>query len=262
MIGAIIGDIIGSVYEVMPIKTKDFPLFPKGCGFTDDTVHTIAIADSLMSDLDPVDKLHDYYDKYPRVGYGKIFGAWAKVKDRDPYNSYGNGCAMRVSPVGWFYDTLSEVEINARRVTAVTHNHPDGVKAATAVAGSIFLARTGGTKADILHYIRKTTGYKMDQTVDQIRPNYSFQVDCMFSVPEALQCFLESTGYQDAVRNAISLGGDADTQACIAGSIAEAYYGMPDRGMVSIGLEFLDEYLSEKTMKFWNENVRVKYKCT
>ena len=262
MIGAIIGDIIGSVYEVMPIKTKEFQLFPKGSGFTDDTVHTVAIADALMSGANPVDKLHEYYDRYPRAGYGKIFGSWAKVKDRDPYNSYGNGCAMRVSSVGWFYDSLLEVEDNAKRVSAVTHNHPDGIRAATAVAGSIFLARTGCTKVEILEYIRKSAGYKMDVLIDEIRPNYKFQVDCIFSVPEALQCFIESNDYLDAIRNAISLGGDADTQACIAGSIAEAFYGMPDKELVSNGLEYLDKYLAETTMKFWNEVVRKKYKST
>jgi ADP-ribosylglycohydrolase len=137
MIGAILGDIIGSVYEVMPIKSKDFNIFPQGCGFTDDTVHTVAIADSLQQNIDPVTKLHEYYDRYPHAGYGKLFGAWAKVKDRDPYNSYGNGSAMRISSVGWYYNSLDEVEIHTKRITSVTHNHPDAIKAATAVAGSI-----------------------------------------------------------------------------------------------------------------------------
>lgn len=260
MIGAILGDIIGSVYEVMPIKTKDFELFPENCGFTDDTVHTVAIGDSIQHGLDPVDMLHAYYDRYPHAGYGRIFGAWAKVKDRDPYNSFGNGAAMRVSPVGWYYDSLDQVEDNAVRVTRITHSHPDGIKAAKAVAGSIFIARTGGTKSEIAAYAARTAGYAFQRTVDEIRPSYAFQVDCIFSVPEAIQCFLESTDTIDAIRNAVSLGGDADTQACIAGSIAEAFYGMPDKDVFSVGIGHLDEFLRDKAMGFWNDVVRGRYR--
>jgi ADP-ribosylglycohydrolase len=262
MIGAIIGDIVGSVYEVVPTKSKEFALFPKGSGFTDDTVHTVAIADSIVSNCDPVDNLHEYFDRYPHAGYGKIFGSWAKVKDRDPYNSYGNGSAMRISSVGWYYDSIAEVESNARRVTGITHNHPDAIKAGIAVAGSIFMARMGSNKTAIMDYVKNIAGYKLEQCLNEIRPNYSFKVDCIFSVPEAIQCFLEAENYLDAIRNAVSLGGDADTQACIAGSIAEAYYGMPDKELVSQGLEFLDDFLRDKAMGFWNDVVREKYKRT
>lgn len=262
MIGAILGDIIGSVYEVMPVKTKEFELFPQNCGFTDDTVHTVAISDSIRSGADPVDKLHEYYERYPHAGYGRLFGSWAKVKDREPYHSFGNGAAMRISPAGWYYDELHQVEEHAARLTRITHSHPDGIKAAVAVAGSIFLARTGSAKADIAAYVTRIAGYPLAKTLREIRPSYAFKVDCMFSVPEAIQCFLESTDVIDAIRNAVSLGGDADTQACIAGSIAEAYFGMPDKDVVSLGLGYLDEHLREQSMGFWNDVVRLKYRRT
>lgn len=225
MLGAIAGDIIGSVYERDNIKTKQFPLFRPESRFTDDTVLTVAIAEALLHQGDYADTLRQYYQYFPHAGYGGTFEAWAGSSSREPYNSWGNGSAMRVSPIGYAFDNLEQVLQAAKRSAEVTHNHPEGIKGAQATAAAIFLARTGQSQAEIKTYIESTFGYDLSQTLDEIRPTYRFDVSCQGSVPQAITAFLESTDFEDAIRNAISLGGDSDTIACIAGSIAEAFYG-------------------------------------
>ena len=229
MLGAIAGDVIGSVFVGSPTKAKDFPLFTEWSRFTDDTVLTVAVAEKLLRGGDYVDLFHEAVREYPTAGYGGTFILWAGHGKREPYNSWGNGSAMRVSPVGWLCDSLEEVEAEAERSAAVTHNHPEGVKGAQATAVAVFLARTGHGKSDIRAHIESAYGYKLSRTLADIRPTYAFDVSCQGSVPESIVAFLESTDYEDAVRNAISLGGDADTMAAIAGAIAEAFYGpVPD----------------------------------
>ncbi|KAB7624101.1 ADP-ribosylglycohydrolase family protein [Alkalilimnicola sp. S0819] len=227
MLGAIAGDIIGSVYEFDNIKTKDFPLFREDSVFTDDTVLTVALADSILSGRPYVDLLHEYYHRYPDVSYGGRFRAWAESGSREPYNSFGNGAAMRVSPVGWACDDLDTVLLEAERAAAVTHDHPEGIKGAQATAAAIFLARTGSSKQDIQSWIEQRFGYDLSTPLDQIRPHYRFDETCQGTVPQAIRAFLESEDYEDAVRNAISLGGDSDTLACITGGIAEACFTVP-----------------------------------
>lgn len=225
MLGAIAGDVIGSVHEGSGTKTKEFPLFVEDSRFTDDTVLTVAVAEKLLRGGDYVDLFHACVRDYPLAGYGGTFIRWAGHEKREPYNSWGNGSAMRVSAVGTVFDTLEEVAAEAARSAEVTHNHPEGVKGAQATAAAVFLARTGSSKADIRAHIESAYGYNLSEPLDEIRPRYGFDVSCQGSVPQSLVAFLESTDYEDAVRNAISLGGDADTMACIAGAVAEAFYG-------------------------------------
>lgn len=254
MIGAIIGDIVGSVYEWNNIKTKDFQLFNSRCFFTDDTVMTLAVAEGLMNggSADAFIKAMKKYGRmYPDAGYGGRFGSWMSSEDIHPYNSWGNGSAMRVSPVAWVFDNLSEVEHYAEVSAAVTHNHPEGIKGAKATAAAIFLARKGKSKYDIKAYIESEYGYDLKRTLDEIRPSYSFNESCQETVPEAIIAFLESVDFQDAVRNAISLGGDSDTLAAITGSIAEAAYNIPEE-IVEKALTFLDNPLLETYKKFCN----------
>lgn len=232
MIGAIAGDIIGSVYEARPIKSKDFPLFSPKSRFTDDTVLTVAVADAIMSGRPYADVFLEYFGLYHHVGFGPTFQKWARSADHAPYKSWGNGSAMRVSPVGWAFDTLDEVLGEAKRSAVVTHDHPEGVKGAQAVAVAVWLARWLGhdhetMEGTIRGQISRQSGYFLDETLDDIRPTYAFDVSCQGSVPQSIIAFLEATSYEDAVRNAVSLGGDADTMACIAGGIAEARYGVP-----------------------------------
>lgn len=251
MIGAIIGDIIGSVYEWNNIKTKDFPLFSPKCFFTDDTVMTLAIAEGLMNGggaEDFIAAMKKYGQIYPDAGYGGRFGSWLFSDGSEPYNSWGNGSAMRVSPIAWFFDTLSEVEGYAEISAAVTHNHPEGIKGAQATAAAIFLARKGKTKDEIKIYIEGKYGYDLSKRLDEIRPNYRFNESCQETVTEAIIAFLESTGFEDAIRNAISIGGDSDTLAAITGSIAEAAYGIPEeikeRAFYYLDQRLLDIYTS------------------
>src|SRR4051812_33646492 len=225
MLGAIAGDIIGSVYEALPIKTTHFRLFHPLCRFTDDTVLTVALADSLLHGIPYLDLLKRYYRAYPRAGYGGFFHEWAQSVDSQPYNSWGNGSAMRVSPVGFAFETLEDVLEQAKKSAEVTHDHPEGIKGAQAVASAIFLARTGQTKEQIKKYVETAFGYHLDTPLDEIRRTYEFEVSCQKSVPQAIRAFLESDDFEDAVRKAISLGGDSDTLACMAGGIAQAYYG-------------------------------------
>jgi ADP-ribosylglycohydrolase len=229
MIGAIAGDIIGSVYERRPIKTKDFKLFDRRCTFTDDTVLTVAVADALLSGEPYVEAVRRIGRRHPRAGYGGSFIRWLLSDDPRPYNSWGNGAAMRVSPVGFAFSTEDEVLRQARMTAEITHNHPEGIKGASATALAVFLARTGCDKDAIRDRIAARFGYDLDRTVDEIRPAYSFDISCQGTVPEAIVAFLDATSYEDAVRNAVSLGGDSDTLACITGGIAEAFYGgVPD----------------------------------
>lgn len=226
MFGAIAGDIIGSVYEspFNNIKTKEFPLFQPDSHFTDDTVLTVAIADALLTGQNYTDKLKEYYARYPKVGYGGNFRRWAASTQTEPYYSFGNGSAMRVSAVAYGFNDLETLEIEALKSAAVTHNHPEGIKGAQAVATAIFLARSRYSLGEIKQMIQDKYQYNLDSTISELQQTYSFDVSCQGSVPQAIICFLKSTDFEDAMRNAISIGGDSDTIACIAGAMAEAYY--------------------------------------
>lgn len=250
MIGAIAGDIIGSVYEADNIKTKDFPLFRPGSRFTDDTVLSVAVADSILHRTGYAAKLKEYYWYYPSAGYGWYFHLWASSESSEPYNSWGNGSAMRVSPVGFAFTTIEEVLAEAKRSAEVTHNHVEGVKGAQATAAAVFLARSGGSKQEIRRFIEKTFGYALSEPLDSIRESYTFDVSCQGSVPQAIVAFLESENYEDAVRNAISIGGDSDTIACIAGGIAQAFYQGVPGFITSRVTEILDDRLNRIVTEF------------
>lgn len=258
MLGAIAGDIIGSTYEFLDFKAKDFPLFRPASGFTDDTVLTVAVAEALMDgDGDEArtercvrESLKKYCRMYPDAGYGAAFWGWAFGDGTAPYNSWGNGSAMRVSPVGSLFDTLKETERFAAITARVTHNHPEGMKGAMATAVAIFMARTGSTQAEIRDALDRRYGYDLHRRLDDIRPNYRFEVSCRKSVPQAIIAFLEGTDYEDTVRNAVSLGGDSDTQACIAGGIAEVFWGLPDE-IAAQAFARLDEPL-QIVVERWN----------
>jgi ADP-ribosylglycohydrolase len=230
MIGAIAGDIIGSVYEHRPIKTKAFPLFDPRCRFTDDSVLTVAVADSILTGRPYLESMRDIGRRYPDAGYGSAFIHWLHSHDPWPYNSWGNGSAMRVSPVGFAFATEDDVLHQAQKTAEISHNHLEGIKGAQATALGVFLARTVHDKEKIRRQIGQRFDYDLDRTVDDIRPGYTFEVSCQKTVPEAIIAFLDSQSYEDAVRNAVSLGGDSDTLACITGAIAEAFYGaVPSR---------------------------------
>ena len=233
MLGAIAGDIIGSVFERHPIKTVEFPLFSKRSTFTDDTVLTLAVASAILNGLEYGPTLQSFGRKYPYVGYGGNFYQWLQRWEIRPYNSWGNGSAMRVSPIGYAFDTEERVLQEARRSAEVTHNHPEGIKGAEATALAIYLARAGRGKEEIRREITERFGYDLGRRLDDIRPGYQFDVSCQGSVPESIIAFLESDGVEDAIRKAISLGGDSDTMGCIAGGIAEAYYGEVPREIVA-----------------------------
>ena len=237
MYGAIIGDMVGSIYEKHPIRTKDFPFFQKHCHFTDDTVMTVAVYRAL-GDFDRAGDVKAFQDAlvremqtlgraHPRAGYGKKFLWWLFEDNPGPYGSFGNGSAMRVSPVGDYAHSLEEALALSKASAAVTHDHPEGIKGAQAVAAAIYLARTGASKEDIRQYIQDHF-YDMNFTLAEIQPDYKFDVSCQGSVPQAILCFLEGTSFEDVIRNCIWLGGDCDTTAAIAGGIAEAYYGVDE----------------------------------
>ena len=264
MLGAIIGDIIGSPYEWHNIKTKEFNLFRRRSHCTDDSVMTIAVAEALLIAKDRgqledeaavkellIDAMHKWGNEYPNAGYGGSFIKWLALESAEPYNSWGNGSAMRVSPAGWMADDLEGTRRLARWTAEVTHNHPEGVKGAESVAAAIFFARTGASKAEIKEYIVTEFGYDLDRTCDEIRPDYEFDVSCQGSVPEAIIAFLEGEDFEDVIRNAVSLGGDSDTIAAMAGSIAEAFYEIPawiemeamsrmDEGMLDVYSSFAE----------------------
>jgi ADP-ribosylglycohydrolase len=241
MIGAIAGDIIGSVHERNNIKLTDFPLFDQWSHFTDDTVLTIAIADAILTDSDYGSKLREWYRLYPDRGYGPGFRRWAASNKIRPRFSMGNGSAMRVSPIGFAFETLDEVLNEARKSAEPSHSHIEGIKGAHAVATSVFLAKKGFSKQYIKDYVTSTFSYNLDRTIEQIRPKYKFDSTCPGSVPEAIIAFLESTDFESAVRLGVSLGGDSDTIACIAGGIAEAYYGGVPEDIRSQALRMLDD---------------------
>jgi len=224
MLGSIAGDMIGSVYEGRPIKTTRFPLFSEHSRFTDDTVLTVATADALMTGLDYATVYRRYGRRYPRAGYGGAFIRWLMVDDAPPYYSWGNGSAMRISPVGLAVEPMEAVLKEAEKSAAVTHNHPEGIKGAQATALAIFMGRRGSSKDEIRQVIREKFDYDLDRTVAEIRPGYVFDVSCQGTVPEAILAFLNSDDVESAIRLAVSLGGDSDTLACIAGAIAHAFY--------------------------------------
>ena len=282
MLGAIVGDIVGSVYEWNNIKTKDFPLFREDCFFTDDTVMTCAVAEALMNGGerdDFIDAMKKYGRMYPDAGYGGRFAAWLFSDNREPYNSFGNGSAMRVSPCGWvmncgFFGRTGLAPYVGRGLAelsaAVTHNHPEGIKGALATADAIFLCRFyfGGWACDyeepindnpaeckrrIKEHIEGEFGYDLSRTLDEIRPGYQFNETCQDTVPQAITAFLESSDFEDAIRNAISLGGDSDTLAAITGSIAEAAYGIP-KNIKEKTYTYLDEPL-KVVLKRWEKYV-------
>ena len=273
MLGAIVGDIVGSVYEWDNIKTKDFPLFREDCFFTDDTVMTCAVAEAIMNGGqkdDFIDAMKKYGRMYPDAGYGARFNQWLMTDNREPYNSFGNGSAMRVSPCAWVMDaTTDELPSEAKRLaqlsSEVTHNHPEGIKGAMATADAIYMCRYffGGDGSDnpadikrrVKEHIEKEYGYDLSKTLDEIRPTYRFNETCQNTVPQAIIAFLESTDFEDAIRNAISLGGDSDTLAAITGSIAEAAYGIPD-WIKEKAYTYLDEPLKE-VLSRWEEYISV-----
>jgi ADP-ribosylglycohydrolase len=250
MLGAIAGDIIGSVREFLQEKTMDFPLFVESSRFTDDTVLTIAVADCLLTGASYVDKFHEYTRAYPDRCYGAGFWHWVESGSREPYNSWGNGAAMRVSPVGFAFRTLEDVLHEAKRSAEVTHNHPHGVRGAQATAAAVFLGRQGESKTRIRDVVQRTFGYDLNRSIEGIRSTYWFNESCQGTVPEAIIAFLDSTDYEDAIRLAVSLGGDADTLACIAGGIAEAFYGGVPNSIAEFAMARLDDDLRKTVTRF------------
>ncbi len=238
MIGAIIGDIVGSIYEWEPIKTKEFEFFTQECFFTDDSVCTLAVADILLHDLPPAETMQKWCQNYPGRGYGGMFAQWIHEDPPEPYNSYGNGAAMRVSPAAFLNrDNLDAALAASDKVTEITHSHPEGMKGARATTHAIWLAFQDESPTNIRKVIADEYVYDLTMSVDDIRPDYSFDVTCQGTVPQAIICALESESYEDAVRNAISIGGDADTLGAIAGAIAEAMHGIPE--------EFIEKTMNE-----------------
>ena len=259
MIGAILGDMIGSPYEFdRSPKTKEFPLFSRYSLFTDDSVMTVAVADALMSSTGKTDEeiraaliesMRKWGRKYPDAGYGGMFYSWLHSRHPEPYGSYGNGSAMRVSSAGWLYETLEETRHMARLTAEVTHNHPEGIKGAEATASAIFLARSGSSKADIKAYITREFGYDLSRTCDEIRPTYHHMESCQQTVPEAITAFLEGTDFEDVIRTAVSLGGDCDTLTCIACGMGEAFYDVPEEILME-GKKRLPEDMLEVIARF------------
>ena len=248
MIGAIAGDMIGSPYERYPMKDPDFSI--RVAGFTDDSVLTVAVASAILTGTDYADAIKTFAQRHPHAGYGGTFRKWMWSWENKPYNSWGNGSAMRVSPVGFAFDTLDEVLDQAKHSAEVTHNHPEGIKGAQATALSILLARQGADKKTIRSEIVNYFGYDLHRTIEEIRPSYSFDVSCQGSVPESIIAFLDSNDYETAVRNAVSLGGDADTMACIAGGIAQAFYEKIPEAIVEEVLQKLTPDLRQVVDEF------------
>jgi ADP-ribosylglycohydrolase len=244
MLGAIAGDIIGSPFEFSPVKTTDFLPFGAGSRFTDDTVLTVATAFSLLTDGDYGQNYRIFGRLYPQAGYGESFQQWLQEMDAPAYGSWGNGAAMRVSPIGFALDSEEEVLAEAGRSAAVTHDHPEGIKGAEAVALGVFLARQGAEAGQIRREITDRFAYDLERTTAEIRPGYKFEVSCQDSVPEAIICFLEGGDWLTAVRLAVSLGGDADTQACIAGALAQARFGLPAE-VENKARDFLPDHMLE-----------------
>lgn len=229
-------------------------MFRDDCRFTDDSILTIALADTILNDLDYIDTMRKYVLQYPHGDYGGFFSTWVRSNDRKPYNSWGNGAAMRISPVGYAFDTLEEVLVKAKKYTEVTHNHPEGIAGAQATATAIYLGLRGNSKEEIRAYVSQQFGYDLMRSCDEIRTDYSFNESCRKTVPEAIIAFLDSNDFESAIRLAVSLGGDSDTVACITGGIAEAFYGGVPRPIADRSLLFLSEHLRGVTNEF-----RAKY---
>ena len=268
--GAFIGDMVGVPYEFLPCDTRDFKMFSEYTRYSDDSVMTMAIAEAMLETRGfteeqalpvIVEKLQKYGRKYPGAGYGSAFGGWIHMSNPKPYNSWGNGSAMRVSSVAWLFDTLEEVEERAKWTAEVTHNHEEGIKGAQATASAIFLARCGKTKKEIKDYISNKYGYDLNRTCKQIKDaGYMFEVSCQKSVPEAIIAFLDGDSFEDVIRNAVFLNGDADTQACIAGSIAEAFYGIPEEFITECRSRLPEDFLNiiEKCEKYISDPASVE----
>ena len=252
LLGGIAGDIIGSIYEFNPVRFKDFELFKSNSTYTDDTVMTIANAEWLLSKGVLMDIMRKYGHKYPGAGYGGMFYDWLKSRCPKPYNSFGNGSAMRVSPVGWAFDSLEETLEMAKRSAEITHNHPEGIKGAQATAACIFLARTGKSKSKIKDYIENTFGYNLSRSCAEVSLDYKFNETCQKTVPESILAFLESTDFEDAIRISVSLGGDADTMGAITGAIAEAYYNVIPEHIINEVLKRLPEEFINVLGEFYN----------
>jgi len=262
MLGAIFGDVIGSRFEFdRGGKTKEFKLFTEEDEFTDDTAMTVAVAEALMNagldaDADTIRQevirsMREWARKYPEAGYGGRFLKWLFfTNDPKPYNSFGNGSAMRVSAVGWLYDSLERTREVAKATADVTHNHPEGIKGAECTAAVMYLGRTGHSKEEIAEYVIKEFGYEFSETLDQMRLRHEHVESCQDSLPKALRSFMDGTSYEDVVRNAVSLGGDTDTLAAIAGAMAETFYGIPDEIMAE-GIEFVPEDMMEVVERFY-----------
>ncbi|MFC1657429.1 ADP-ribosylglycohydrolase family protein [Candidatus Moduliflexota bacterium] len=252
MHGAIIGDIVGSPFEFKRMKRKDFQWFASGCGITDDTVCTVAVADSVLNDKDIIASLREWALRDFKLsgGYGKQFIQWLAQDNPKPYTSYGNGAAMRISPVAWLSKTEEGMLAEAERITAISHNHPEGIKGARATALAIWMARHGSTVGAIRKRLEMEFGYDLSRTVDGIRPDYERSEASQTSVPESIICALESECFEDAITNAVSLGGDADTMACIAGSIAEARFGVPD-ALVHKAITYLPREMLKVVEQFY-----------
>lgn len=252
MLGAIAGDIIGSPFEFdhNNVKTTAFPLFNGRSEFTDDSILTVATADVLMNGGEFAETYRRYFRMYPFAGWGCMFRQWCRDPAMGPYDSFGNGAAMRVSPIGWAFSTLEKTLAEAERSAMVSHNHPEGVKGAQATAAAIFMARTGADREEIRRFVTDVFGYDLSRTLDDIRPSYHHVESCQETVPEALTAFLESENFEDAVRKAVSLGGDSDTLACIAGSVAEAFYGGVPSSIASESLARLDDRLCQVVEAF------------
>lgn len=273
MLGAIIGDIVGSRFEFANIKSKDFPLFDGSCFFTDDSVMTLAVAKGIISagmtktslaeyrkllEAKVINSMQTIGRRYPNCGYGNRFYHWVFSNHPRPYNSFGNGAAMRISPVGEFARTEAEVVALSQAVTSVSHNHPEGLKGAEATAMAIFLARKKASKEEIRKRIEKDY-YNLDFTLSEIRENYRFDETCQGTVPQAIKAFLEAASFEDAIRNAVSLGGDSDTLAAICGSIAGTYYGIPEE-IKNTALSYLDEHL-RGIYQEWQDFIKVNVDC-
>lgn len=262
MYGAILGDMIGAPYEFdRGNKSKNFNLFGEGVHFTDDSVMTVAVAEALLDSVGKSDdevkdaivkSMQKWGRKYPRAGYGGMFYQWLREKNPQPYGSFGNGSAMRVSPTGWLYETVDETRHYAKLTAEVTHNHPEGIKGAEATAAAIYMARCGYSKDEIRDYIIKEFGYNLSRTCDEIRPAYYHVETCQETVPEAITAFLEGESFEDVIRTAVSLGGDCDTLTCIAGGIAEAFYGVPDDMILECRKRLPDDMLA--VLNIFDEN--------
>lgn len=258
MLGAILGDIVGSTYEFNNTKNYDFELFPFGSSFTDDTVLTVAVADAGINQKDYGKTIHEWAMKYPNPNgaYGTSFLRWMYADKQQPYGSFGNGSAMRVSSLGWLFDDEKTVLNEARKSAECTHNHPEGIKGAQATAIAVFFARKGKSKEFIKTYIEENFGYIFNRNVDEIRANYSFDVTCQGTMPEALTCFFESTSFEDAIRKGISIGGDSDTIGAIVGGIAEAFYGMSEKF-----IEKTISFLPKDMKSVLDEFNQAKHRC-